>query len=55
MRRGLGKGSGGGLNVGWNPPTLRTKLASSPKATSRPISPSIVRKTMRESNSAAKK
>ena len=55
MRRGVGNGSGGGLKRGWKPPTLTTKFASSPHATSRPISPSSVMNRMRDSKSAAKK
>ena len=39
IRCGVGNGSGGGENEGWNPPTLTTKLASSPQAMSSPISP----------------
>ena len=55
MRRGLGNGSGGGVKRGWKPPTLTTTFASSPHATRTPISPSIVMKRMRDSNSEAKK
>ncbi len=55
IRRGTGNGSGGGSKAGWKPPTLTTNSGSSPQATSRPISPVMVRKTIRESNSEAKK
>ena len=54
MRCGDGNGSGGGLNGGWKPPTETTKLASSPKAISSPISPSSVMNRTRDSNSVAK-
>ena len=49
MRSGVGNGSGGGLNFGWNPPTETTKLASLPYANSTPISPWIVMKSRCES------
>ena len=55
MRCGVGNGSGGGLNWGWNPPTVTMKLALSPQANSRPISPSMVTNKMCESYSEAKK
>ena len=55
IRLGDGNGSGGGRNDGWKPPTLSRKFASSPNATSSPISPSSVMNRMRDSYSAAKK
>ena len=39
-RLGLGYGSGGGTNWGWNPPTEIKTFESSPHPTNRPISPS---------------
>ncbi len=53
-RCGVGNGSGGGENEGWNPPTLTTKSASSPQAMSSPSSPFSVMKRRRDSYRLAK-